>query len=177
MAEWVLHPPATIVNSPGEVLMKAWTCGCLVTATLFAAACERDPDPTPLAQPVQQQPEITAATQRAPLQDLLQLGIGGEVTATPHGDRVEIHVSVIGSVPETTHPVRIQAGNCDQPGAEVAILEAIRSGQLGNGTGTSVVEHPPGRLLDGNHVVTVYAGGGTPPRDRPIACAPLPVQQ
>jgi hypothetical protein len=153
--------------------MRSWNPGWLVVAAFAVAACSREPEPVDLGLPAASEPEITAETRTSALQDMLGTGIGGEVHVTPHADHVAFHLTVQDAAPETTLGVRLQAGTCESPGAELAVLEAVRTGVLGNGTAASTIEADAARLMDGAHVVALYAPGSV----APVACTPIPAHR
>lgn len=146
----------------------------LAAAALAATACEdRPPQPVIEAEGLPD-PVMTETTQQVPLQDMTGTGVTGELFVTPMPDSVIFHVNVNDAAPEMTLPVRVMAGTCESPSQEIAVLEAVRTGALGNGRGQRTLTEDPHRLLDGGHVVAVYAQAAQPGRDRPLACAHVP---
>lgn len=143
------------------------------------AGCLADappPPPPPESEGVPE-PVLTDASRQVPLQDMVAAGVSGQLIVTPFPDSVVFHLEVNDAAAESTLAVRVHAGTCEAPGAEQAVLEAVRTGALGNGRSQRTLTENPRRLLDGRHVVTVYAQAAQPGRDRPLACAQVPAIQ
>jgi hypothetical protein len=145
---------------------------------LALAACPGDRPPQPvIGAETEPDPVITDATRQLPLQGLAGTGVTGEVFITPFPDSVVFRVEVSDAAPENTLPVRVLTGSCESPGAEVAVLEAVLTGVLGNGRSQRGLHAEPHRLLDGMHVVAVYAQAARPGQDLPLACAAIPAMR
>lgn len=133
---------------------------------------ETEIEPATLPDPV-----ITDATRRIPLQDMVGGEVTGELIVTPFPDSVVFHIDVNGAAPETTYGVRIQPGACESPGEVAAVLEAVRTGALGNGSARRALQEDARQVLDGRHVVAIYAPTAEAGSDRPLACAQVPAIQ
>lgn len=158
--------------------MKIAMLALLAPLALATAACPGDPAPPPPLEAAREpEPLITEATRQIPLEDMAQAGVSGELIITPFPDSVTFHITINDGPPESTLGTRIQTGTCSMPGEEVVVLEAVRTGVLGNGRSQRGLYEDPHRLLDGNHVAAVYAPAAEPGRDRPLACAAIPVMQ
>jgi hypothetical protein len=152
-----------------------------IAALPFAlAACPGDrtiDDPTtdPMTDPAVEQPATAPAmAERADLQDLGGLGITGEVMATPREGRTDIALNIQAGPPNESLGARVQSGTCESPGPVLANLDAVRTNDMGQGRSETNVGHAPHLIMDGNHIVAVYAPGTEPERDQPAACTPLP---
>jgi hypothetical protein len=160
--------------------MKLLQLTLVAPLALLVAGCTADapPPPPPPESAGMPEPVVTDATRQVPLQDMAQTGVSGELIVTPFQDSVMFHVVVNDAAAESTLGVRVHLGTCESPGQEQAVLEAVRTGALGNGRGQRTLSaETPHRLLDGRHVVAVYAQAAQPGRDRPMACAQVPAMQ
>ena len=155
------------------------TKGSIVVAAVLSAClggCETEavPEGAEIGVDTIPDPVVTDATQRIPLRDMVGANLTGEVMVTPLADSVVFRVELNGVGPETTYGVRVQPGSCESPGQQAAILAAVRTGALGNGTSHGAVYDDWQRFLNGRHVVAIYAPAADPGADRPVACAQLP---
>jgi hypothetical protein len=146
----------------------------ILALPLLLAACEDRTPPQPIEPEGWPDPVITETTQQVPLQEMAGTQLTGELIVTPFPDSVIFHVSVNDGAPETNLPVRVMEGTCEAPSREIAVLEAVRTGALGNGRSQRTLQEDPHRLLDGMHVVAVFGQAARPEQDRPLACAPIP---
>jgi hypothetical protein len=168
--------------------MKILKIGLVGTVALTLAACpDRGPDPTvdPLTDPTvtavdtpTMMPADPAAppvgAQTATLQPVGAATTTGEVHAVPQQNSTEVWVTVRNGTPNASMGVRVHSGTCDSPGPELARVDAIGTDGLGNGQSRTNVGHAPNLIMDGNHIVAVYAPGTEPTRDPPVACSTLP---
>lgn len=145
--------------------------------TLSACDVEPVPEGAELGLDTVSEPVVTQATMRAPLEGMVGEGVSGEVVVTPSPDSVSFHIDLEGAAPETTYGVRVQPGTCADPGAAVAVLESVVTGALGNGSSQGSVAADAHQVLDGRHVVGVFAPGAEPEDNRPLACAQLQAVQ
>jgi hypothetical protein len=137
---------------------------------LAACGADQHEDQTPIGMATAPEPNVTAGSRQATFEPMSGSSLTGEVIVTPVQGRTQIYVAVEGGPPEATLAVRLQSGTCASRGPELAILEAVRTGALGNGRSESEVDAPAA----GNQIVAVYGPGTLPERDRPIGCAELP---
>lgn len=168
--------------------MKMLRLGAVAGLALVVAACPpRDQEvavtedtlavDTPMVAPTEQPaaaPAVPADAHRTNLQAVGGSGVSGEVAAMARDDRTEIIVMVQNATPNESLGARVHSGTCESPGPELARLDAIRTDNAGRGHSQSNVGHAPHLIMDGNHIVAVYAPGAEPERDQPIACATLP---
>jgi hypothetical protein len=149
----------------------------ILLAAAFAAAvtgCRDDREQPRIEMATEPVPTLTDGTQTAQFRDMIGTQISGDLFVTNFPDSVVIHVAIRGAGPNGPHGVRVQSGTCELPGEQLAVLEAVLTGALGNGrTETAIIEDPD-RVRTGARVVAVYAPGAVPEVDRPVACAPMP---
>jgi len=161
--------------------VKLATCFGFVLALTACPDQPRDPAVDPMVDPVTtptMQPAPTTMDAPPPGGMVATLeGVGaatGEVHAIPRTGSTEIWVTLRGGNPNESHGVRVHSGTCQSPGPELARITAIGTDGMGQGQSRTDVGHAPNLIMDGNHIVAVYAPGTEPTRDRPLACATLP---
>jgi hypothetical protein len=156
--------------------LKLGLIGCSV---FLLAGCpgEDRPADTEVIDPTVQTPpaeDVPMAAQQAPLEDLANVGITGEVSATPREGSTEVMLMVQNAPPNESLGARVHSGTCESPGPVLANLDAVGTDDMGQGHSETSVGHAPHLIMDGNHIVALYAPGTEPERDRPMACATLP---
>jgi hypothetical protein len=158
--------------------MRILRPGFVASLAVVVAGCPGDrPPPPEIGAAVEPEPVITEATRQVPLQDMTGAGVGGEVIVTPFPDSVLFHLVVNDAAPESTFGARVHVGTCENPGDVVDVLEAVRTGVLGNGRSQRGLQEDPHRFLDGMHVVAVYASAADPGRDLPMLCGQIPAMR
>jgi hypothetical protein len=134
-----------------------------------------DPMADPTYDPAVEQPVAApAVAETATLEDLAGLGITGEVMATPRDNRTDIALDIRQGPPNESLGARVQSGTCESPGPVLANLDAVSTNDMGQGRSSTDVGHAPHLIMDGNHIVAIYAPGTEPERDQPAACTVLP---
>lgn len=160
--------------------MKSIKIGTVAGGIFLLAACggeDRDAamplteDTVAAERPAMESP---AAAQRAQIEAIGGSGVGGEVHATPRDGSTNIMVMLQNAPPDENIGVRVHSGTCESPGPELARVDAVSTDAVGAGHAETDVGHAPHLILDGNHIIAIYAPGAQPERDRPIACATLP---
>lgn len=166
--------------------MRIVKLGAVAGLVLALAACpaERDtPDVAvddPVTRPAVEEPRTDpamqppAGAQQAQLEAVAGSGVTGEVHATPGDNRTDVMVMLRGAQPNQSYGARIMSGTCENPGVELARLGALGTDNTGQAHSQTDVGHAPNLIMDGNHVLAVYAPGTEPERDRPVSCATLP---
>jgi hypothetical protein len=158
--------------------MRTLRIALVAPLTVGLAACPADQPPVEIELATEPDPVVTEGTRQTELQDMVGIGISGELVMTPFPDSILIHITVNDGPPESILPARAHSGSCAAPGPVVTVLAAIRTGVLGNGRSQRSLDEEAHRVvLDGNHVAAIYAEGAAPESDRPIACAPIPPGQ
>jgi hypothetical protein len=160
--------------------MKGIKLGAAFVGGLFLVACNGDDREaaTPMTEDTLVTAERTMDAPGAPQQVSLEAiggsGVGGEVHATPRDGSTNIMVMLRGAPANENVGIRVHSGTCQSPGPELARIDAVSTDGTGSGHAETNVGHAPHLILDGNHIVAVYAPGAQPERDQPIACAVLP---
>ncbi len=159
--------------------MMAIRRACLGVLLLLCAACAREEAPAAVAEdePVAPPPaELTPtiSIQRAALEELANSGVTGEVVANPTVDQIDVVLEVRGAPPQREIIARVERGPCTELGGEVAPLQRITVDEVGAGRSVTRVRTRPEALLDGQHVVAVYAAAANLDETEPLACGALP---
>jgi hypothetical protein len=163
--------------------MKALRLGSLAVVAAVLAGCPgEEPAPPPafeqptVAPPAETPATMAPAAQRVQFEAIEGVMFTGEVIATPRMDRTDVALSVTQGPPNESLGARILSGTCESPGVVVANLDAVSTNNAGQGQSTTDVGYAPNLILDGNHIVGIYAPGTSPEQDMPMACATLPSQ-
>jgi len=159
--------------------MKSIKIGATLGAAILLAGCPGDDRDAarPLGEDtvVAERPvDAPAAAQQAQIQEVAGSGVQGDVTATPRNGSTNIMVMLRNAPANENIGIRVHSGTCESPGPELARIDAVSTDAMGAGHSETNVGHAPHLILDGNHIVAVYAPGAEPERDQPIACATLP---
>jgi hypothetical protein len=160
--------------------MKSFKLGTALVGGLFLVACngdDRQADTTIARDTLAAERttmEAPAGPQQVNLEAVGGSGVGGEVHATARDGSTNIMVMLRNAPADENIGVRVHSGTCESPGPELARIDAVSTDATGSGHSETNVGHAPHLILDGNHIVAVYAPGAEPERDQPIACAVLP---
>jgi hypothetical protein len=160
--------------------MKMLRLGAVASMALAVAACpaDRQPDPTfddPAVMPPAEEPAVAPpAAETVMLEEVAGSGVTGEVHAAPRDNQTHIMLMLRNAPADESIGSRVHSGTCESPGPELARLDAVSTDGMGQGHSETNVGHAAHLILDGNHIVAVYAPGAEPERDMPIACATLP---
>jgi hypothetical protein len=163
--------------------MRLLKTGAIGGLALALAACPDQPrDPVTDPAVTTEVPAVAPTDETMPpvgaqVATLEPVGVGtatGEVHAMPREGSTEVWVTLRNALPNESLGVRVHSGTCESPGPELARITAVRTDNLGQGQSRTDVGHAPNLIMDGNHIVAVYAPGTEPTRDLPIACTTLP---
>ncbi len=90
----------------------------------------------------------------------------------PNNKKLWVTVTMTGLAPNSTHPEHIHAGDCDDNGAIVYMLNNIVADGGGNGSVTTVISNVKGGIPASGWYVNVHNGPGlsTDAQFTPIAC-------
>jgi hypothetical protein len=162
-----------------EGIMRALHYSFVFGAALVFAACPGEdtaPPATeqPVVTPAEQPAAMAPGAQHVNLEAIGASGITGDVHATAMQNQTEVRLTLRGAPPNESIGSRIMSGTCESPGVELARLDAVSTDGMGQGQSVTSVGHSPNLIMDGNHIVAVYAPGAEPERDQPAACATLP---
>jgi hypothetical protein len=161
-------------------MKSSFKLGTVLMGSLFMVACNGDDRQaaTPMTEDTiaAERPamETPAAAQQVALEAIGGSGVTGDVHATPRDGSTNIMVMLRGAPANENIGIRVHSGTCESPGPELARIDAVSTDGMGSGHAETNVGHAPHLILDGNHIVAVYAPGAQPERDRPISCATLP---
>jgi hypothetical protein len=167
-------------NLFSEEPMRILKMGAVAGIALTLAAC---PDTTrdtvtmddPAVAPTAEAPAAPpAAAETANLEPLAGSGVTGQVQVTPRDNDTHIVLMLQNAPPSESIGSRVHSGTCENPGPEIARLDAVSTDDMGTGRSETNVGHAPHLIMDGNHIVAVHRPGADPERDLPIACATIP---
>lgn len=165
--------------------MKIFRLGVVAGFALALTACPPADRPIddPLADPAVEAPRVDpvdpavrppVGAQQVQLEAVAGSGVTGEIHAAPRDNNTDVMIMLRGARPNESYGARIMSGSCESPGVELARLDALGTDNAGQAHSETNVGHTPQQIMDGNHIVAVYAPGTEPERDLPVACATLP---